>query len=126
MHQMAMRPPVAHQATFQVTSDSGVSEYRGSTSGFSHMRSGFSHMRSGLSHMRNLLLAFSFALATAATAAVATDHMPANVDEARLSATGQNAAQWLSQGRDHSEQRFSPLEQITDRNVGRLGLAWFG
>lgn len=33
--------------------------------------------------------------------------------------------EWLSHGRDYGEQRFSPLAQITDGNVGELGLAWF-
>lgn len=32
--------------------------------------------------------------------------------------------EWLSYGRDPSEQRFSPLKAITDANVGQLGLAW--
>jgi glucose dehydrogenase len=52
----------------------------------------------------------------------------ANVDEARLmaSTSAQNAGQWLAQGRDHSEQRFSPLTRINDKNVGQLGLAWYG
>jgi len=38
-----------------------------------------------------------------------------------------NAAQggeWLTYGQSHSEQRHSPLTQITAANVGRLGLAW--
>lgn len=51
---------------------------------------------------------------------------PAAVDEARLTATDQNAGQWLSQGRDHNEQRYSPLAQINATNVGQLGLAWYG
>ena len=33
--------------------------------------------------------------------------------------------EWLTYGRDRQEQRFSPLTQITDANVGQLGLAWF-
>ncbi len=33
--------------------------------------------------------------------------------------------EWLSYGRDYGEQRFSPLTQINDGNVGQLGLAWF-
>ena len=33
--------------------------------------------------------------------------------------------EWLSYGRDYGEQRFSPLTQISDENVGELGLAWF-
>jgi len=34
-------------------------------------------------------------------------------------------ANWLSYGRTYSEQRFSPLQQITDTNVGDLGVAWY-
>jgi alcohol dehydrogenase (cytochrome c)/quinohemoprotein ethanol dehydrogenase len=33
--------------------------------------------------------------------------------------------EWLTYGRDYAEQRFSPLTQVDDGNVGRLGLAWF-
>ena len=33
--------------------------------------------------------------------------------------------EWLSYGGGMDEQRFSPLDQITDANVGELGLAWF-
>jgi PQQ-dependent dehydrogenase (methanol/ethanol family) len=65
--------------------------------------------------------------AVSLVAAVATDAAtPANVDELRLLAADQEPGQWLAPGRDHSEQRFSPLTQINDKNVGRLGLAWFG
>ena len=32
--------------------------------------------------------------------------------------------EWLNNGRDHAEQRFSPLTQINDGNVSQLGLAW--
>lgn len=31
---------------------------------------------------------------------------------------------WLSYGRDYSEQRFSPLDEITRQNVDELDLAW--
>ena len=31
---------------------------------------------------------------------------------------------WLSYGRDHSEQRFSPLNDINDGNIDNLGIAW--
>ena len=34
------------------------------------------------------------------------------------------AAEWLSYGRDYSEQRFSPLEAVNVSNAGQLGLAW--
>ena len=32
--------------------------------------------------------------------------------------------EWLSYGRDHGEQRFSPLTAVNAGNVGQLGLAW--
>src|SRR5688500_808004 len=32
--------------------------------------------------------------------------------------------QWLTYGHSYSEQRYSLLKQIDERNVGRLGLAW--
>src|SRR3984885_15665746 len=47
----------------------------------------------------------------------------AGVDPADLP---QNAGQWLSYGRDYSEQRYSPLKQINVGTVSQLGLAWFG
>jgi len=40
--------------------------------------------------------------------------------------TSSDAAEWRSHGRDYSEQRFSPLRQITADNIDQLGLAWFG
>ena len=37
-----------------------------------------------------------------------------------------NAGQWMSYGRDYSEQRFSPLSKVNVGSVKQLGLAWFG
>jgi glucose dehydrogenase len=31
---------------------------------------------------------------------------------------------WVSHGNDPGEKRYSPLDQITESNVSRLGLAW--
>ncbi|MGH9738237.1 MAG: PQQ-dependent dehydrogenase, methanol/ethanol family [Candidatus Acidiferrales bacterium] len=50
---------------------------------------------------------------------------PAAVDAARLSTADKNdPADWLSNGRTYSEQRFSPPKQITNKNVGQLKPAW--
>ncbi|HYL86251.1 MAG TPA: PQQ-dependent dehydrogenase, methanol/ethanol family [Candidatus Angelobacter sp.] len=49
----------------------------------------------------------------------------ATVDASRLTHADQEPGNWLSYGRTYSEQRFSPLKQINDQNVGQLGLAWF-
>jgi quinohemoprotein ethanol dehydrogenase len=35
-----------------------------------------------------------------------------------------NGNEWLTYGGGYDEQRFSPLTQISDQNVGQLGLAW--
>lgn len=35
------------------------------------------------------------------------------------------AGQWPSYGRDHTEQRFSPLDAVNTRTVGKLGLQWW-
>jgi len=43
------------------------------------------------------------------------------VDQASISNPGD---QWLSYGRDYSEQRFSPLDQINADNIDQLDLAW--
>jgi len=56
--------------------------------------------------------------------ALASD-MPASVDAARLNRADRDAANWMSYGRTYSEQRFSPLTQITADNAKQLGLAWF-
>jgi len=48
---------------------------------------------------------------------------PTRVDHERMLAA--EPGQWLSVARTYDEQRFSPLAQINDRTVGRLGLAWF-
>jgi len=46
------------------------------------------------------------------------------VGEGRLRQAAEEPADWLTNGRTYSEQRYSPLAQITARNVVRLGLAW--
>jgi quinohemoprotein ethanol dehydrogenase len=46
------------------------------------------------------------------------------VDDRRLLAAAEDGANWLTYGRTYDEQRFSPLTQVSDRSVARLGLAW--
>ncbi|HXC60542.1 MAG TPA: PQQ-dependent dehydrogenase, methanol/ethanol family [Steroidobacteraceae bacterium] len=58
------------------------------------------------------------AAATAPAAQVSADRLLAASDTA-------NAGQWMSHGRDYSEQRFSPLDKVNTDNVTQLGLAWF-
>jgi PQQ-dependent dehydrogenase (methanol/ethanol family) len=46
------------------------------------------------------------------------------VDDARLAEAEADVDNWLTYGRTYKEQRHSPLIQIDEETVGRLGLAW--
>jgi quinohemoprotein ethanol dehydrogenase len=46
------------------------------------------------------------------------------VNEERIVNADSEAHNWLTHGRDYSEQRYSPLDRINKQNVGTLGLAW--
>jgi quinohemoprotein ethanol dehydrogenase len=47
-----------------------------------------------------------------------------DVNEGRVMAEAVDGNNWLLNGRTFDEQHFSPLKQITDKNVAALGLAW--
>lgn len=47
-----------------------------------------------------------------------------SLGEQRMRAAEREAHNWLSHGRTYSEQRYSPLTQIDQSSVSRLGLAW--
>ena len=68
----------------------------------------------------------ALALVVAAVLPVsAQDRGPAQVDHAPLLSADDHPGQWMSVGRTYDEQRFSPLDQINDRTISRLGLTWF-
>ena len=46
------------------------------------------------------------------------------MDDAALATPEARQQDWLSYGRDYYEQRFSPLNEISETNVDKLGLAW--
>jgi quinohemoprotein ethanol dehydrogenase len=56
----------------------------------------------------------------------ACGHTSANkeIDDPELRAGDADSANWTTYGRTYSEQRFSPLKQIDEQTVGKLGLAW--
>jgi quinohemoprotein ethanol dehydrogenase len=65
-----------------------------------------------------------FAFAALACGLVAQAAAAAPVTGERIVAADSEPQNWLAHGRTYGEQRFSPLAQIDDRNVGSLGLAW--
>jgi PQQ-dependent dehydrogenase (methanol/ethanol family) len=81
--------------------------------------------------MRIQLIAALGAVSLATIAILAGSQQAAGhsstVDAKRLLAADspENAGEWMSYGRDYSEQRYSPLKEINSDNVGRLGLTWY-
>jgi quinohemoprotein ethanol dehydrogenase len=52
------------------------------------------------------------------------DSKAADIDDTRIRNADREPGNWMSYGRTYDEQRFSPLKDVNDRNVGQLGLAW--
>ncbi len=48
-----------------------------------------------------------------------------NVNEDSIIESKNDSQEWLSHGRTYDEQRFSELNQITSKNIDRLGIQWF-
>ncbi|HEX4599518.1 MAG TPA: PQQ-binding-like beta-propeller repeat protein, partial [Burkholderiaceae bacterium] len=77
--------------------------------------------------MRAIVCALACALAALACGALAWADAPrgsGQVDEARLRASDREPQNWLTLGRDRSQAYYSPLTDINEHNVGRLGFAW--
>jgi len=49
---------------------------------------------------------------------------PGTLDDSRLRSTDQDTGNWLMYGRTYDDHRFSPLNQINEQTVAKLGLAW--
>ena len=49
---------------------------------------------------------------------------PAPLDDATLRGADQDKGNWLMYGRTYDDHRFSPLDQINEQTIGKLGLAW--
>lgn len=64
------------------------------------------------------------AVAAAGFVQINAPALAAPVDDARLQAAAKDAANWLHYGREYTNQRFSPLKQITPDNVDRLVPKW--
>ncbi len=46
------------------------------------------------------------------------------IDDSVLRAAAARPSDWISHGRTYDEQRYSPLDEVREANVARLGLAW--
>ncbi len=74
--------------------------------------------------MTRPLVAASAGILMAAVTLLHGQQPPPRVDAAALAGATARPQDWLSYGRTYDEQRFSPLTQVNDGNVSRLGLAW--
>ncbi len=74
--------------------------------------------------MAGACLAFGISAGCRAPAAE-TATKPGDVTESRVASESSGGANWLLNGRTFDEAHFSPLKQITDKNVNGLGLAWY-
>jgi len=81
---------------------------------------------SGAVPLTSLCIAILLALGSTASLAAPQPAAPepAAVDGARIAAADKEPGNWMSTGRTYDEQRFSPLKQVNDGNVDKLGLAW--
>ncbi|HTR38080.1 MAG TPA: PQQ-binding-like beta-propeller repeat protein [Bryobacteraceae bacterium] len=77
--------------------------------------------------LRVLLLTLTCLLlgVTAVRHAAVLGAKSADVTDSKVIAEESKGTDWLVGGRTFDEQHFSPLRQISDKNIGNLGLAWF-
>ena len=64
------------------------------------------------------LPSLAFVLLTAVSIGASAEFNAAELDNEQ---SGKN---WLTHGRTHSEQRYSPLNEINAESISKLGLAW--
>jgi quinohemoprotein ethanol dehydrogenase len=62
--------------------------------------------------------------ATATATATTAARRPGDLDAARLQGADREPQNWFTLGRDKNGSYYSPLKDINDKNVGRLGFAW--
>jgi PQQ-dependent dehydrogenase (methanol/ethanol family) len=55
---------------------------------------------------------------------LAADGRAAPVTDAALRSSDKDTGNWLMYGRTYDDHRFSPLNQINEQSIGKLGLAW--
>src|SRR6516225_11978325 len=80
------------------------------------------HTRSVLSLA---LVAAAIAMAAGLEPASDSAAKPGTVNDARILAEKNTGNNWLVNGRMNDSTHFSPLQQINDKNVANLGLAWY-
>ncbi len=68
---------------------------------------------------------FALGIGVGCKAPAQTTAKAGDVTEARVASEAAAGTNWLLNGRTFDEAHFSPLQQINDKNVNGLGLAWY-
>jgi quinohemoprotein ethanol dehydrogenase len=63
-------------------------------------------------------------IACATLLLLASGGRTAPLGDAELRSSDRDAGNWLMYGRTYDDHRFSPLKQINEQSIGKLGLAW--
>src|SRR5690348_12644479 len=83
-------------------------------------------MRVWLAGIVAIVLLAGAAMVAQSSAAPAPNQGPSqgNVTQARVLSAQDRANNWLVYGGNFESQHFSPLNAISDKTIGKLGLAW--
>ena len=74
--------------------------------------------------MRTHVAASSVSVLLLALVGLSSCDRPRAIDDARLRSADGDTANWLMYGRTYDDHRFSPLSQINEQTVAKLGLVW--
>src|ERR1700722_1983890 len=81
-------------------------------------------LKSSLTEVSSMLKRGLMASAVLSVLLLGSCSRTTSFDLGRLLNADQENSNWLMYGRTYDDHRFSPLKQINEENVGKLGLAW--
>ena len=74
--------------------------------------------------MRMRVPIFTASVLTLALAGIAWSQASKPIDNARLTSADRDTGNWLMYGRAYDDHRFSPLTEISEQTISKLGLVW--
>jgi len=74
--------------------------------------------------MRMRVSIFTASVVILALAGIARSQASKPVDNTRLRSADRDSGNWLMYGRTYDDHRFSPLKQINEQTIAKLGLIW--
>ncbi len=74
--------------------------------------------------MRMRVASFTATVLLLALIGIASSQSLKQIDDARLTNADRDGGNWLMYGRSYEDHRFSPLRQINEQTIAKLGLMW--